>query len=82
MGITEEERTALIGPVVLAGVLEIIDARSVRATVELPALQQMVEQSPGTAISQGSSLVIPDGHIVRVDVQTVVLNAGAETGII
>jgi hypothetical protein len=38
--------------------------------------------SPGSAISQGSSLVIPDGHIVRVDVQTVVLNAGAKTGIL
>jgi hypothetical protein len=38
--------------------------------------------SPGSAISQGSSLVIPGGHIVRVDVQTVVLNAGAETGML
>jgi hypothetical protein len=52
------------------------------ATAELSALQQMVEQSPGTAISQGSSLVIPDGCIVRVDVQTVVLGAGAKTGML
>jgi hypothetical protein len=35
--------------------------------------------SPGSAISQGSSLVIPDGHIGRLELQTVVLNAGAET---
>jgi hypothetical protein len=68
--------------VVLAGVLDIIDARSVRANAELPAPQQIVEQSPGTAMSQGSSLVIPDGHIVRVDVQTVVLNAGAKAGML
>jgi membrane glycosyltransferase len=77
-----EERTALTGQVVLTGVLDIIDARSVMATAELSALQQMVEQSPGTAISQGSSLVIPDGCIVRVDVQTVVLGAGAKTGML
>jgi hypothetical protein len=38
--------------------------------------------SPGSAISQGISLVIPDGHIVQVDVQTVVLGAGAETGML
>ena len=82
MGITEEERAALTGQVVLTGVLDIIDARSVMATAELPALQQMVEQSPGTAISQGSSLVIPDGHIVRLVVQTVVLGAGAKTGML
>jgi hypothetical protein len=80
VGITEEEITALIGPVVLAGVLEIRDARSVR-TAELSALQQIAEQSPGTAINrQGISLVTPDGHIVRVDVQTVViLYAGVKT---
>lgn len=38
--------------------------------------------SPGSAISQGISLVIPGGHIVRVDVQTVVLNAGAKCGML
>jgi hypothetical protein len=38
--------------------------------------------SPGSAMSQGISLVIPDGHIVRLDVQTVVLGAGVETGIV
>jgi hypothetical protein len=47
----------------------------------VPALQRGMV-SPGSAISQGSSLVIPDGDIVRVDVQTVVLNAGAETGML
>jgi hypothetical protein len=39
------------------------------ANAELSALQQLTE-SPGTAISQGSSLVIPDGHIGRLELQT------------
>jgi hypothetical protein len=64
-----EERTALTGQVVLAGVLDVIDVRSVMANAELSALQQLTE-SPGTAMSKDSSLVIPDGHIGRLELQT------------
>jgi len=57
-----------------------VGARSVKMDAKVPALQRRMV-SPGSAI-RTSSLVIPDGHIVRVDVQTVVLYAGAKTGIL